>query len=156
MGLGFDVHRFGPTPPILIGGTVVDTDRGVEATSDGDVACHAVADAVLGAANLGDLGVHFPSADPRWENAAGGDLLRRCVALAAEKDVTVVAVDVTVISQSVRIGPFRDEIRAGLAAFAGLDVERVSVKATTTDLLGAVGRDEGLAALAVVTALRGD
>lgn len=152
VGIGFDVHRFGSMPPVLIGGVVVDTERGLDATSDGDVACHAVTDAVLGAANLGDMGMHFPSSDPRWHDADSIKLLRESVRMAAAKAVSMVAADLTVISQSVRIGPFRDEIRAGIAAALGVDSDRVSVKATTTDHLGAVGRDEGIAAMAVVTA----
>jgi 2-C-methyl-D-erythritol 2,4-cyclodiphosphate synthase len=152
IGLGFDVHRFASTPPVLLGGVVVDASRGVDATSDGDVACHAVADGVLGASNLGDLGLHFPSSDPRWEGADGLEILRECVRMASAKSVEVVAVDLTVISQSIRVGPFREEIRAGLASAMGLDVERVSVKATSTDHIGALGRDEGVAAMAVVTA----
>jgi 2-C-methyl-D-erythritol 2,4-cyclodiphosphate synthase len=152
IGFGFDAHRFGSPPPIILGGVVVDAERGVEATSDGDVACHAVADAVLGAANLGDLGMHFPSSDPRWKDADSTGLLRQCVQMARDQSVEVVAVDLTVISQSVRIGPFRDEIREGLAGAMGVTADRVSVKATTTDHLGAIGRNEGLAAVAVVTA----
>jgi 2-C-methyl-D-erythritol 2,4-cyclodiphosphate synthase len=151
VGIGFDVHRFGPTPPVLVGGVIVDTGRGVDATSDGDVACHAVTDAVLGAANLGDMGMHFPSSDARWHDADSIEMLRESVRMAAAKSVSIVAVDLTVISQSVRIGPSRDEIRAGIADALGVDSDRVSVKATTTDHLGALGRDEGIAAMAVVT-----
>ncbi len=153
IGLGFDVHRFNSKPPIVLGGVIVDSERGVEATSDGDVVCHAISDAVLGAANLGDLGMHFPSSDSRWDDVDSREILRKCIAMAAAKAITVLAADVTVISQSVRIGPFRDQIRESLAETLGLDVDRVSVKATTTDQLGAIGRDEGLAAMAVVTAL---
>ncbi|MEX2655676.1 MAG: 2-C-methyl-D-erythritol 2,4-cyclodiphosphate synthase [Acidimicrobiia bacterium] len=152
VGIGFDVHRFGTTPPVLIGGVIVDTERGLDATSDGDVACHAVTDAVLGAANLGDMGMHFPSSDTRWHDADSIEMLRESVRMAAARSVSMVAVDVTVISQSVRIAPFRDQIRAGIAGALGVDSERVSVKATTTDHLGALGRDEGIAAMAVVTA----
>lgn len=152
VGIGFDVHAFSSTPPVIIGGVVVDTERGVNATSDGDVACHAVTDAVLGAANLGDMGMHFPSSDSRWHGADSVEMLRESVRMAAAKAVSVLAVDVTVISQSVRISPFRDAIRAGIAAAVSLEPERVSVKATTTDFIGALGRDEGLAAMAVVTA----
>ncbi len=155
IGFGFDAHRFGSVPPVVVGGVVVDHERGVEATSDGDVACHAVADAVLGAANLGDLGTHFPSSDPRWHDADSTALLAECVRMARQQSLDVLAVDVTVISQSVRIHPFRDAVRAGLAAALELDPDRVSVKATTTDHLGALGRDEGLAAVAVVTARLG-
>ena len=153
VGIGFDVHAFSRTPPIVIGGVVVDTERGVDATSDGDVACHAVTDAVLGAANLGDMGTHFPSTDSRWHGADSTEMLRESVRMAAAKAIAVLAVDVTVISQSVRIGPHREAIQAGLAAALSIDPTRVSVKATTTDGIGALGRDEGLAALAVVTAV---
>lgn len=152
IGIGFDVHAFNTTPPVLLGGVVVDTERGVDATSDGDVACHAVTDAILGAANLGDMGMHFPSSDPRWDGADSVEMLQEAVRMAASKEVRVVAIDVTVISQSVRVAPYRDDIRAGLAAAIGLSPDRVSVKATTTDYLGSLGRDEGLAAMAVVTA----
>jgi 2-C-methyl-D-erythritol 2,4-cyclodiphosphate synthase len=151
VGFGFDAHRFSETPPTRLGGVIVDEGRGVEATSDGDVAAHAVSDAILGAAALGDLGVHFPSTDPRWEDADSIDMLRECVRLASAAGVAVMSVDVTVISQSVRVGPFRDRIRQGLAAALGIDVGRVSVKATTTDRMGAIGRDEGVAAQAVAT-----
>jgi 2-C-methyl-D-erythritol 2,4-cyclodiphosphate synthase len=153
VGLGFDVHRFSTTPPILLGGVAVDTERGAEATSDGDVACHAVADAVLGAANLGDMGMHFPSSESRWHGADSAEMLAECVRMAADKHVYLVSVDLTIISESVRIGPFREAIRAGIAGAIGLDTERVSVKATSTDGIGSIGRDEGLAAMAVVTAI---
>lgn len=155
VGIGYDVHRFDTRPPILIGGVIVDTERGVEATSDGDVACHAVSDAVLGAANLGDMGMHFPSSDEQWQGADSVEMLRECVRMAASKAFQVVAVDVTVISQSVRIGPHREAIRESLARALGIDPDRVSVKATSTDGVGALGRDEGLAAMAVVTATVG-
>ena len=155
VGIGYDVHRFDAHPPVLLGGVIVDTDRGVEATSDGDVACHAISDAILGAANLGDMGMHFPSSDDRWQGADSVEMLRECVRLAASKSVQLVAVDVTVISQSVRIGPHRETIRASLATALGLEPDRVSVKATSTDGVGALGRDEGLAAMAVVTANAG-
>ncbi|HVR32139.1 MAG TPA: 2-C-methyl-D-erythritol 2,4-cyclodiphosphate synthase [Acidimicrobiia bacterium] len=151
VGIGFDAHRFDSVPPVLLGGVVVDTTRGVDATSDGDVACHAVTDAVLGAANLGDMGVHFPASDDRWHGADSVEMLREAVRMAAESAVSVIAVDLTIISQSVRVAPFRDAIREGLAAAIGVGPDRVSVKATTTDQLGALGRDEGLAAMAVVT-----
>ncbi|MFP5331364.1 MAG: 2-C-methyl-D-erythritol 2,4-cyclodiphosphate synthase [Acidimicrobiia bacterium] len=155
VGIGYDVHRFDPHPPILIGGVIVDHERGVEATSDGDVVCHAISDGILGAANLGDMGMHFPSSDPRWHEADSIEMLRECVRMASAKGVEVVAVDVTVISQSVRIGPHREAIREGLAGALGIEPERVSVKATSTDGVGALGRDEGLAAMAVVTAVVG-
>lgn len=156
IGLGFDAHRFGAEPPIVLGGVIVESERGVEATSDGDVVLHAVADAILGAANLGDLGMHFPSHDPAWTDADSSRLVETAVEMAHNRSVQVLAVDVTVISQSVHIAPFREAISTGVAHAVGIDPSRVSVKATTTDLMGAIGRDEGLAALAVVTGVTGD
>lgn len=153
VGIGFDVHRFAPSPPIRLGGVVVDDRRGVEATSDGDVVCHAISDAVLGAANLGDMGTHFPSSDERWHGADSLGMLTECVRLAAGQGVRVVNVDVTVVSQSVRVGPHRAAIRREVATAMGIHPDRVSVKATSTDGLGSIGRDEGLAAMAVVSAV---
>jgi len=147
---GFDAHRFGGEPPVRLAGVVVDTDRGVRATSDGDLVAHAVADALLGAAGLGDLGVHFPSSDPRWEGADSMDLLGRVVALCS--DIDVAFVDVTVIVQEIRVAPHRHAIQDALAAVLGIDSGLVSVKATTTDGMGAIGAGEGIAATAVVTA----
>ena len=151
VGWGVDVHRFGGRPPIVLGGVTVDTERGVEATSDGDVVAHAVTDALLGAARLGDLGLHFPSSDPRWKDADSLQLLRRAVELAAAAGVEATFVDITVIAQAVRVAPHRSAIAASLARVLGLREEDVSVKATTTDGLGFIGRNEGLAAVAVVT-----
>ncbi len=151
VGWGMDVHRLGGEPPLLLGGVVVDDRRGVEATSDGDVAAHAVTDAVLGAARLGDLGEHFPSDDPRWVGADSLDLLREAVRMAADVGVRPQFVDVTVIAQDVRIAPHREAIAAGLAEATGIPAAAVSVKATTTDRLGPLGQGEGIAVVAVVT-----
>ncbi|MGI9648517.1 MAG: 2-C-methyl-D-erythritol 2,4-cyclodiphosphate synthase [Acidimicrobiia bacterium] len=146
---GFDAHRFGGDPPVRLGGVVVDAERGLEATSDGDLVAHAVADALLAVAGLGDLGQHFPSSDPQWEGADSMVLLRQVIAMCV--GVEVEFLDVTVIAQSVRVSPHRDSIRAALATALGIETERVSVKATTTDGMGWIGRDEGMAATAVVT-----
>lgn len=152
VGWGVDVHPLGGEPPVILGGVVVDATRGVHATSDGDVAAHAVCDALLGAAALGDLGLHFPSSDPRWHGASSLDLLRAVVAMAADVGVVPTFVDVTIVAEEVRVSPHRDAIRRGLADVLGLDPAEVSVKATTTDGLGLAGRGEGIAAMAVVTA----
>ena len=136
---------------MLLAGVVVDPHRGVIATSDGDVVAHAVADALLGAAALGDLGTFFPSSDPRWENADSMGLLRRVVELAADMEWQPSFCDVTVISESVRVAPYREKVRAALAGVLGLDVGQVSVKATTADGLGGLGHDQGIAAVAAVT-----
>ncbi len=152
VGWGFDAHRFGGDPPVLLGGVVVDPGRGVAATSDGDVLAHAVADAVLGSAALGDLGEHFPSGEPRWQGADSMELLRRAVAAARAAGVTPAFLDATVIAQTVRVAPHRDAIRGAVADALGLPESRVSVKATTTDGLGFLGRDEGIAAVAALAA----
>jgi len=149
-----DVHRLGGQPPILLAGVEVDGRRGVIATSDGDVVAHAVADALLGAAALGDLGTFFPSSDPQWENADSMGLLRRVVELAGSGEWQPCFCDVTAISESVRVAPFREEVRAALAGALGLGLAQVSVKATTTDGLGWLGRDQGIAAVAAVTVVR--
>jgi 2-C-methyl-D-erythritol 2,4-cyclodiphosphate synthase len=149
---GLDVHPLTDVPPVVLGGVVVDRERGVAATSDGDVAAHAVCDALLGAANLGDLGSHFPSSDPAWAGVSSLDLLTRVVELATRHRVMPVFVDVTVVAQRVRVAPHRAAIAAGLAGALGVDPGMVAVKATTTDGLGLVGRGEGIAAMAVVTA----
>jgi 2-C-methyl-D-erythritol 2,4-cyclodiphosphate synthase len=151
VGWGFDAHRFGGDPPIVLAGIVVDPDRGLVATSDGDVAAHAVADALLGAAALADLGELFPSSDPRWEGADSMSLLAEVVRLTGKEGWEVAHVDVTVVAQSVRVAPHREGMRRSLADVLAVAEEVVSVKATTTDHMGSIGRDEGVAAVAVVT-----
>lgn len=147
---GFDAHQLGGAGPITLAGVPIDSERGVVATSDGDLVAHAVADAVLAVAGMGDLGEHFPSADPRWKDANSMELLSRVVELAAP--MTVSFVDVTVIAQDVRIAPHRRRMEQNLATVLGLPVDLVSVKATTTDHLGWIGSGDGIAATAVVTA----
>lgn len=149
VGWGYDAHRFGGPGRTLLGGVVADDARGVEATSDGDVLAHAVADALLGAAALGDLGALFPSSDPRWQRADSMVLLAEVMARVAAAGYRVSSVDATVIAERVRVSPHREAIRARLAAVLQVDAAAVSVKATSTDGLGFVGRDEGLAAVAV-------
>jgi 2-C-methyl-D-erythritol 2,4-cyclodiphosphate synthase len=152
VGWGFDAHRFGGPPPVLIGGVSIDHPFGVDATSDGDVAAHALTDAVLGTASLGDIGMHFPSSDPAWVDADSLEFVRAAVRMAGEAGVEPVHADVTVVAQSVRVAPHRDAVRGNLAEALGIPLDAVSVKATTTDGMGFVGRDEGIAAMAVVTA----
>jgi 2-C-methyl-D-erythritol 2,4-cyclodiphosphate synthase len=130
---------------------VADPDRGLLATSDGDVAAHALADALLGAAALADLGELFPSSDPRWEGADSMSLLAEVVRLAREQGWVCAHVDLTVVAQSVRVAPHRAAMRRSFAEVLGVAEEVVSVKATTTDHMGSIGRDEGVAAVAVVT-----
>lgn len=153
VGWGFDVHPFGGERPLILGGVSIPGGHTVAATSDGDVVCHAVTDAVLAVAALGDMGLHFPSTDPLWENASSLAMLDRAVTLVRSEGWTPSFVDVTVVCETVRVGPHRDEIRSGLASTLGVGVGQVSVKATTTDRLGFLGRGEGIAAVAVCTAI---
>lgn len=150
-GWGFDAHRLGGEPPLLFGGVIASATEGVIATSDGDVVAHALTDAVLGAAVLGDMGEHFPSDDPAYSGADSIELLARAVNRAADLGWLVSHADVTVVVESVRVAPHRDAMRRKLATVLGVEPEDVSVKATTTDGLGVIGRSEGVAAVAVVT-----
>ena len=155
VGFGTDAHRFGGPGRTLLGGVVVDERRGVEATSDGDALAHAVADALLGAAALGDLGALFPSADLRWRGADSMALLAEVVAQVRQAGYRVSSLDATVLAEKVQVAPHREAIRARLAGVLGVEVGRVSVKGTSTDGLGFLGRDEGLAAVAVVVLAEG-
>lgn len=150
VGWGFDAHRFGQGGPLVLCGIEVDQDRGLEATSDGDVATHAVIDALFGAGGIGDLGAHFGADDREMRGADSVVLLKRAVLLLADHGYQPSSLDVTIISESVRVAPHRDAMRNALANAVGLDVGAVSVKATSTDSMGAIGRDEGIAAAAVV------
>jgi 2-C-methyl-D-erythritol 2,4-cyclodiphosphate synthase len=151
VGWGFDAHRIGGSGPMLIGGVVVDESRGLIGTSDADVVLHAVADAALGAAAIGDLGALFPSDDPRWSGADSARLLGEVVRLIDDRGLMIEHVDVTIIAQTVRIAPHRAAIRQRLADITRASLGSVSVKATTTDGMGFLGRDEGVAAAAVVS-----
>lgn len=152
VGWGYDVHAFGGLGPLVLAGVIIDPDRGLLGTSDADVVAHAVSDALLGAAALGDLGVMFPSADPRWVGADSMGLLAEVAGRFFREGCVVSHLDVTVVAERVRIAPHRQAMRARLSDVLKVGVEQVSVKATTTDGLGFVGRDEGVAAVAVVTA----
>ncbi|NOY54660.1 MAG: 2-C-methyl-D-erythritol 2,4-cyclodiphosphate synthase [Actinobacteria bacterium] len=150
IGWGFDAHRFGGEAPVVLGGVVADGLRGLVGTSDADVVAHAAADALLGAAALGDLGTFFPSGDVRWQGADSMELLESVVSRCRAVGLTVDHIDVTVVAETVRISPIREEIRRRLADALGVDLVAVSVKATSTDGMGFTGRDEGIAAVAVV------
>ncbi len=147
VGLGLDAHRFGGVPPILLGGVVVDQERGLEATSDGDVAAHALADALLGAVGLGDMGEHFPSSDPSWRGADSMVMLEDVVRMVQAGGWWVASADITIVAQDLRVAPHRPAIVRAFSEVLGVEV---SVKATSTDSMGFTGRGEGLAALAVV------
>lgn len=149
IGHGYDVHKFGGDKPLILAGVVVPGAQGVLAHSDGDVVLHAVCDAILGAAALGDIGEHFPDTDERWRGANSQALLAHCLKLAAERGLQSVNVDVTVIAQVPRLGPHKASMRRQLALDLGLPETAVNLKATTTEGLGYIGRKEGIAVHAV-------
>ena len=149
IGQGFDVHAFGEGDHVMLGGVRVPHGRGVVAHSDGDAAIHALCDAMLGALALGDIGQHFPPSDMRWKDAASIDFLHHCKHLLAERGWRVGNCDITVVCESPKVGPHAQAMRETLAAALGVDVEAVSVKATTSEKLGFTGRGEGIAAQAV-------
>jgi 2-C-methyl-D-erythritol 2,4-cyclodiphosphate synthase len=149
VGIGYDVHRFAEGRPLILGGVEVDHERGLAGHSDADVLTHAIVDALLGAAALGDIGEHFPDTDPRYAGADSIGLLAAAVALLADHGLAPANVDVTVVMERPRLSPHKDAIRARLAAALGIEADRVSVKATTGEELGFVGRGEGVAAMAV-------
>lgn len=151
VGWGFDAHALNDQPPVVLGGVVVSDSLGVEATSDGDILAHALSDAVLGACVLGDLGEHFPSDDPALANADSMFLLRQTATMALASGFLIAHVDLTVIAEHVRVSPHRDAITDSLAEALGISPAVISVKATSTDGLGFLGRGEGIAAVAVVT-----
>ncbi len=150
VGHGFDAHRFGSGDHVVIGGVTIPHHRGLVAHSDGDVLIHAICDALLGAAALGDIGRHFPDSDDAWKDVDSRLLLRKVVAAIAERGLKVGNMDCTVIAQQPRLGPHIGAMRGNLAADLRVDVERVNVKATTTEKMGYTGRGEGIAAHAVV------
>lgn len=149
IGHGFDVHAFGDGDHLMLGGVRVPHARGVLAHSDGDVVIHALCDAILGALALGDIGRHFPPSDPRWKDADSRTFLRHCASLAHERGWRLGNADVTVVCERPKIGPHADAMRAVLAQDLGVDIDAISIKATTTETLGFTGRGEGIAAQAV-------
>jgi 2-C-methyl-D-erythritol 2,4-cyclodiphosphate synthase len=147
-GIGIDSHRFAPGRKLLLGGVEIPHELGLDGHSDADVLAHAITDALLGAAGLGDIGQHFPDTDPRWKGADSLRLLARALELAGSAGWRPVWVDTTVMAEAPKLAPHRDAIRSRLREALGCDV---NVKATTGEKMGFVGRGEGIAALAVVT-----
>jgi 2-C-methyl-D-erythritol 4-phosphate cytidylyltransferase / 2-C-methyl-D-erythritol 2,4-cyclodiphosphate synthase len=150
-GLGFDVHAFAGEGPVMLGGVAVPHGRGLSGHSDADVALHAITDALLGAAGLGDIGEHFPPSDPQWKGAASHLFLTHAAELIRDRSGIIDHVDVTIIAEEPKVGPHRSAIRAKIAEILRLDLVQVSVKATTTEGLGFTGRREGMAAQAVAS-----
>jgi 2-C-methyl-D-erythritol 2,4-cyclodiphosphate synthase len=147
VGLGFDAHRFAMGRQLVLGTIAIEHDRGLAGHSDGDVLTHAIVDAILGAAALGDIGTHFPSADPQWKDADSLVFLNEVASSVGLLGFNIESIDATVVCEAPRLEPYRDKMRSALAAASGC--ESVSVKATTTDTMGFTGRGEGIAALAV-------
>ncbi|TLM75312.1 MAG: 2-C-methyl-D-erythritol 2,4-cyclodiphosphate synthase [Actinobacteria bacterium] len=155
IGLGYDVHAFAQGRALVLGGVTVPHDRGLLGHSDADVLAHALMDALLGALRAGDIGAHFPDTDPAYAGADSMDLLARVGALVREAGWALADADCVLVLEQPKVSPYRDEMRARMAAALGVDVERIGVKATTTEGLGATGRGEGVAAQAVVLLERG-
>jgi 2-C-methyl-D-erythritol 2,4-cyclodiphosphate synthase len=153
IGNGFDVHAFGEGDYVTLGGVQIPYHRGLSAHSDGDVALHALCDALLGAIAEGDIGLHFPDSDPRWSGADSRIFLRHVTGMVHDRGFGVANADVTVIAQSPRLRPFIDDMRVNIATDLQIDSSQINVKATTTEGLGFSGRAEGIAAFAVVLLL---
>jgi 2-C-methyl-D-erythritol 2,4-cyclodiphosphate synthase len=153
IGSGVDVHAFGPGDHVMLGGVRVPHTQGVLAHSDGDVLLHALTDALLGAAGLGDIGQHFRDTDPRWKGADSAGFVQAVLGMLRARGLRVGNADLTLLAERPKLGPVRDAIRARIAELLEVSPEAVNVKATTTEKLGFLGRAEGLAAQAVVLLL---
>ncbi len=156
IGTGFDVHRLALGEELWLCGVKIEHELGLAGHSDADVALHAVTDAILGAAALGDIGQHFPPSDPKWRGAASDQFLSYAVKLAADSGYAVGNIDLTIICEAPQISPHRDEMRRRLAEITGTDISQISVKATTTERIGFTGRKEGIAAQAAATLILQD
>ena len=150
IGHGYDAHRLAAGERLVLGGVTIPHDKGLAAHSDGDVALHALCDALIGAAGGGDIGRHFPDDDPSYENIDSRILLRRVMATLGDQGLSVGNADVTIVAEEPRLAAHVPQMRANIAADLGIDTNRVNVKATTTEKMGFVGRGEGIAAHAVV------
>ena len=150
IGTGFDAHKLAEGRPLVLGGVTVPHDKGLLGHSDADALCHAFSDAVLGAVALGDMGKYFPDTDPRWKGADSLKMLVECVRLANDKGWSVGNADATIVCQRPKLSPFVLSMREKVAAALGVELDRVSVKAKTTEGMGFEGREEGISVQAVV------
>jgi 2-C-methyl-D-erythritol 2,4-cyclodiphosphate synthase len=155
-GIGYDVHRFEEGRELLLGGVAIPHERGLEGHSDADVLLHAITDAVLGAAVLGDVGLHFPPGDAKWKGADSRELLRMAVALVEDAGWILVNVDATVVAEAPMVNPHSAAMRLEIREVTGLPIDAISIKATTNEGMGFVGREEGIAVIAVATIAPGD
>ena len=149
IGSGYDVHAFAPGRPLILGGVTIPFELGLSGHSDADAVIHAVVDALLGAAALGDLGRHFPSSDERWKDQPGAVFLDHTYQLLCQQNWQIGNIDATIVAERPKLSPHIDAMRAHLAAHLHLTLDQVSIKATTTDGLGFAGRQEGIACYAV-------
>lgn len=156
IGIGYDIHRVVEGRKLVLGGVEIPFEKGLLGHSDSDVLSHAICDALLGAAALGDIGAHFPDSDPRWAGASSLEFLARVVELVTQKGYRVANVDATVMAERPKLRPYVDAMRETLASVLGVDADRVSVKAKTSEGLESVGRNEAMAAQAVVLIHRRD
>lgn len=150
VGFGFDVHRFAAGRPLILGGLEIPHDKGLVGHSDADALLHALCDALLGAAGLGDIGQHFPDTDPQWKGAASAIFVRKAVEEIAQRKLRVVNVDATIITEQPKIGPHRQRLREKLAELLGVEISAVNVKAKTMEGVGPVGRGEALETMVAV------
>jgi 2-C-methyl-D-erythritol 2,4-cyclodiphosphate synthase len=149
IGQGFDAHKFADDRKLILAGVEIDYPRGLAGHSDADVVCHAVIDALIGAAGLGDIGMHFPDTDPAYKDASSIVMLETIGAAVHDLGMVISNIDVTVLAQEPKLGKYRPKMTGELAVAAGIDAQRVNIKASTTEGLGFIGRVEGIAALAV-------
>lgn len=148
-GIGYDVHRFAENRPLVLGGVTIPHSHGLEGHSDADVLCHAIADAVLGAMGLPDIGHYFPPGDPGCKDIRSLRILEKCCSLAGEAGMVIINVDATVVAEVPKILPYREEMRTCIGEALGIAPGRVGIKATTNEAMGFIGRKEGIAALAI-------
>jgi len=149
VGIGYDIHRLERGLPLVLGGVTLAHDRGPDAHSDGDVLAHAIGDALLGGLGLGDLGAHFPNTDARWRGASSLSILEAIREMIRGRGARLVNVDATLIAEAPRVAPHVAAMKENIGRALGVEPERISVKATTNERLGAIGREEGIAAMAV-------
>lgn len=154
IGSGYDVHRFGAGDHVMLCGVAVPHERGLQGHSDADVGMHALTDAIYGGLAMGDIGRHFPPTDPQWKGAESHIFLRHAVSLATEHGFKINNIDVTLICERPKITPHSGAMQAALAEITGVAIDRISVKATTSERLGFTGREEGIAAQAAVTLVK--